>query len=999
MLCPKCKSWEVAAGAADRYCSWCGTSWLNVECRALNETLYFSPRERDDLQFELEVRNTGLIPLEILGVATEPLGCALFPAFVPSNQSATPTRLALAPGVSQRLAGRFPRATMQALFSPQNMSGNGRALPASFETATEFENASVAVRFVLLLADDMRGPETTITILPRPEFELLTQSLEVFEEGAASATLPASMPVRIRLHQGFAQVRDMSSNVAGLTFTRMEKSDVHEAAENGVLDFHLEIERALVLRHLQSGQPLRAELKLLCENSEAAFVVRNAPLQIVPHRVPRLRILGAQRSRVADATEIQTWALAGRARDYTLQLKNENEHEVALHAIEATGSLECLKRKALDLPLQLAPGATLALPFVIAAQEFKQNTTITGTLALRYHAEGAPFTTECNMRIVVRTPQPFAGVAALDFGAAQSCVAVAATNEAAQARLLKIQNDHFVPTALVYQNIETNGARHYAIGHEALSAKSGKEAALHVVQDFKQFLGSTQSRQVYLTREQRVVTLAYRDLLADYLQALLSAAEERLAEELFQRQLAGEATDFTQCQLRDLVFVTPTAFTYKQKEGLRQLLAELGIASENNIQLVPAPVLSACSALKFLLPQWQREAQSGENTSATRHILVYEMGAGATEMALVQFTSKPQKNAAAFDVEIKISGSEGDEQFGGNNLTAALAKYLAQQALAQFEQRFGANVVLPLWHRVGQTPSKRLEHVGYLNWKRLRRYAESLKCQFADLTLPARITMPRLTLQIVLDKNFQAAHVENLVLHSAMLEKVVAARMELHVRRLQNLLRRANVTAPDRVLLAGKSVLLPGVHKLLAAAFASAGCEVEYVDQMRASASHVKRTALPSLRELKAAAALGGASFLGLLKNSGVLRFPHAEPLMKTVMRLGFGVGNNFLPVIEKNVPIGRECAVPPFALTWESEVPIYATTNSGEPQIETEAELLGRFTLMQFKPALPPDLEEDALQRALQLGRLRLRLTPHRELQVLLRLRGREHAIYFELD
>ncbi len=958
--------------------------------------LYFSPRDRADLQFELEVRNTGLIPLEILGVATEPLGCALFPAFALLAKSPLPVRLTLAPGATHRLVGNFPRATMHALFSPHNTSGNGRALPASF---AELARPEVHVRFVLLLADDMRGPETAITILPRPEFEVLTPSLEVFEEGIARATLPANMPVRIRLRQGVAHVREVRSSLAGLTFTPAKKTDAPAEAENGTLDVHLEIERALVLRHLQSGEPLRTDIQLLCENSETVFIPQNAALQITPRRVPRLLVLGAQKHRASGLSEVQTWALAGRARDYVLQLKNENEHEIALHAIEATGSLECLKRKALDLPLRLAPGATLALPFVIAAQDITQNAEITGTLALRYHDANAQFTAECNLRIAVRTPQPFAGVAALDFGAAQSCIAVAAKNDAASARLLKLQSDHFVPTAIVYQSIEANGARHYAIGHDALSAKSSKEAALHVVQNFKQFLGGTLARQVYLTREQRVVTLAYRDLLADYLRALLSAAEERIAEELFQRQLAGEDTDFAHCRLHDLVLAAPTTFTFKQKETLRQLLAELGIAAESNLQLVPAPVLSACSALELLLPQWQREAQSGKNDSATRHVLVYEMGAGATEMALVQFTPKPQNAEGEFSVAIKILGSEGDEQFGGNSLTSALAKYLAQQALAQFEQRFGAKVVLPLWHRLAQAPSKRLEQVGYLNWKRLQRYAESLKCQFADLALPARVTMPRLSLQIVVDKDFQAAHVENLVLHSAMLEKVVAARMELHVRRLQNLLRRANVPAPDRVLLAGKSVLLPGVQKMLVAAFASAGCEVEYVGQARAGVAPAQRSALPALHDLKAAAAMGGARFLCLLKNSGVLRLPHAELSMKTAMRLGLGIGAEFLPVIEKNVPIGRECPVPPFALTWETEVAIYATNKSGELQIETEAELLGRFSLMRFQPALPADLDDNAIQRALQLGRLRLRLTPHRELQVLLRLRGREHAIYFELD
>ncbi len=998
MLCPNCKSWEVANGAADRYCSWCGSSWLNVECRAVPEVLYFSPRDREDLRFDLSLHNTGLVPLEILGVATEPLGCAFF-SYFKTEASSAQARLALAPGETQKLSGHFHRAVLQTLL-------------ASTLTSNSDQSPGAPVRLVLMLADEQRGPETTLAILPRPEFELLTPTLEVLEEGdSAAKILLVQAPGRIRLRQGFAQVREVASEIAGITCVLVSHAQEASLAEeqNGVFDFHLTIERALVQRHLQSGQPLRTDLKLLCDDPPGTFAPFNASLQIIPRRVPRLTILGARRNRTTSQQEMQTWALAGQTRDFMLQLKNESEQTIALHAIEATGSLECLKRKALALPLRLGPRATMSLPFIIDAQNLGEDTIIAGALALRYQTAESSFTTECELRIDARVPKPYAaGVAALDFGSAQSCVAFAPLEDEPEARLLKIQNDPFVPTAIVYQNLEPNGARTYEIGYAALSAKSGKEAALHVVQDFKQHLGEEQSRQVYLTNTKQIVTLAYREIIADYLRGLMAQAEARLAEELFRRRQAGVEVDFSSCQLRDLVLAASTTFTFKQKEALRQLLAEIGVATEAGAQLVPAPVLSACVELETLLAHWQKEARSGNNTSRERHLLIYEMGAGATEIALVRVEMIPPQGAtlassSRLQVNLKVLGSEGDEQFGGNNLTSALAKYLAQQALAQLEAKFETKVVLPLWHRVGQAPGKRLEQVGYLNWKRLRRYAESLKCQFADLSLPARVTAPRLTLQILADKTFQAAHVEKLVVHSAMLERVVAARMDLHVRRVHNLLRHAKLQAPDRILLAGRSTLLPGVHKHLAGAFAALGCEVEFIGQLRDRSFETRRAALPSLHDLKAATALGGAKYLCLLKNSGAVNLAQHHRPMKTVMRLGLGLEREgrleFLPVIEKNVEIGRECAAPWFALTWDSEIPIYAATKSGPVHLEAEAELIGRFTLMQFKPALPADLEEEALYRALQQGRLRLRLTRHRELQVLLRLRGREHAIYFELD
>lgn len=998
MLCPNCKTWEVANAAADRYCSWCGSSWLNFECRCVTDVLYFSSHDREDLRFELALNNTGLIPLEILGVASEPLGCAVVPAFSLSNQSeafAAPPALKLAPGETQTLAGYFPRANVPALFADNANASNGQTRGAQ-------------VRFVLLLANEQTGPETSLTILPRPEFELLTPRLEVVDDGeTAGNTLLAQTPARIRMRHGYAQVRHVTSGVPGVkcALVAPEAAVFHAESENGVFDFQVEIERALVQRHLQSGQPLAANVKLICEDPPGAFAPLNAALQIIPRRVPRLRVVGAQRNRNTGAQETQTWALAGRSRDFTLQVRNESEQTIELHAIEATSSLECLKRKPLALPLRLGPAALASLPFIIEAESFNDNTVVSGALALRYQAGSGSFTTECGLHIEVRVPQSFAGVAALDFGSAQSCLALAPATESLAARLIKIQNDPFVPTAIVYQSLEANGERRFEIGYAALSAKSGKEAALHVVQDFKQHLGAESSRQIYLTSTKQIVALPYRTIIADYLRGLFAAAETQLAEELFRRRQAGAEADFARCQLRELMLVAATTFTFKQKEALRQLLADNGVAFGAEVQLAPGPVLSSCLDLETLLTQWQEEARTGTNTAPERHVLVYEMGAGATEMALVRLEMKAPKGKAAAEgaalcVTFKTLGSEGDEQFGGNNLTSALAKYLAQEALAQLEKKFETKVVLPLWHRAGQAPSKRLEQVGYLNWKRLRRYAESLKCQFADLALPARVTVPRLTLQILADKTFQAAHVENLVVHSAMLEKVVAARMELHVRRMHNLLRQAKLQAPDRIILAGRSTLLPGVQKYLAGAFAASGCEVEFAGALRPA---TRGMSLPSLHLLKAAAALGGAKYFCLLKNAGALNLSQSRRAMKTVMRIGLGVAREgrreFLPVIEKNVELGRECGVPRFALTWDDEIAIYATTKTESPNLETEAELLGRFTLMQFKPALPADLEEEALQRALQQGRLRLVLTRHRELQALLRLRGREHAIYFELE
>lgn len=1030
MLCPNCKIWEIPPQAADRYCGWCGASRLSVECQALPPALYFSTQDQAAPHFELSVRNSGTTPVEVIGVEADPAGCAFFSLFTKTSRKSAASQkkpsLTIAPGETRVLSGYFQMAALQALFAafaPEKSSKTTAQKSRNEEQpANGFHEISSAgykngaphgltARFALLLDGNRKGPSCTLKVVLRPEFELLTPTLEVIEAGDTdSESVACARPGSIRLRQGSARVQHLESEIPGIKLELLKPQELQAAAnageKNGVFNFRLEIERHLLEQHLESGRPLQTGVKLVCEDPPGRFTPKNAPLQIIARSIPRLAVISARREDGANALQIRTWALAGRTRDFMLPLKNESRRALEIYAIEATGTLDCLKRKGQELPLRLAPHQTAGLSFMLDTQTCPANTAIVGALALRYRSEAAEsFSIECGIHLEVRAPQTFPGVAAIDFGAAQSCVAISELQDERHARLVKIHGDPFVPTAILYQSIA--GERVYEIGSAAFSTKPDKDTALHVAQDFKPRLGQALSRQIYLTRTKQIVKMPYDVVLADYLRGLLRAAEHHLAEKAFRQNTEGMNQDFSRCELREILLIAPATFTFKQKEALRQALTEAGIPAKANVQLLPAPVVSACAEVDHLAAHWQQEMQSGKNPAPFRHLLIYEMGAGATEIALVRVELQPQTahtlaESENWRVEFKVLGCEGDEQFGGNNLTAALAKHLAQQALAQLEAKFKTKIVLPLWHRLDQTPGKRLEQVGYMNWKRLLRRAESLKCQFADLALPARLTLPRLALQILVDRTFRATHVENLVVSSALLEKVVAERMALHVRRIQNLLRHAKLQAPDRIVLAGMSTLLPGVRQALAGAFAAHGCEVEYLGRQAADPSRKEHPEFPSLHDLKAAAALGGAKYLRLLKTEGELHLKDSRPI-KTAMRIGFGLRHNggmqFVPVIEKNIVVGTECPVPPIALRWETELPIYATVKTGALNLDEEAELLGHFRLAQLKPAVPADLDDAALALILQQRRLRLKLTRHHELHVLLRLRGREHAGYFELD
>ncbi len=936
------------------------------------------------------LHNNGLLPVTVLDVLSSPPGYVHFPHLPHASNAGEPA------------PGRSGRSTIVL------QAGEVRELQGKITSAALRDFAGAQIRFKPKLDPAITVAECRVAVLPFPEFELLTPALQLFDTPSSqSPILRCSSDARIRLRHGKADIRELACDQPGVKFlpdgTHPIPTELEADKNNGTISFQVEVEREHLAPYLKTGQPMLATLKLVCSNPPGTFAPFNSPLKIFAHPVPRLEFpdLAIAPRRDDTPLELQTWALTGRTRTLSLQIKNPGTLPLEVFAIQTTAALECLALQSPDLPISLLPKQSTEVQFLLDTRTIAEPREITGKATFQFRAGNeAEFAARLSLTIDVRQPQPYPGVSALDFGASHTCLAVAELDDGPESnpRLLRIAGEAFVPSAILYHDISPEGERDYDIGHAALAASSGIDAVMQVIPDLRKHLGVEHDWEIILHQSGNAATLPAPLILTDFIKKFIYEAENNLADELYRRRTES-ATDFNACLLQNTLVTHPATFTDHQKRALCAVLANAGFNSPDETWLQPAPVVAGFDGLIARVPHWQAEA--GPSTLPQfHHILTYDLGAGATGLALTRIELQPETNktfaeSTAVIMNVKTLSVDGDPSFGGDTITIALAKYLMEQAVTQLEQKLEPPVVVPLWNRALEQPQLKLEKIGYLNWRRLLRNAEHVKCLISESPPDKNCTFKPMTLQVVTDGKVKAATVTGISANSELLHGLVASHLDEHVNMLKSLVRKHGLECPEILRLTGKSTLLPFVRERLADIFNSKKCRVVYSLDGKPA-----KTLLP-INGLKSTTAIGGVHYLCHLKRGNWV--PRQEPPPhQTGVRIGLGIrGNNslrFWEVIGKGGLIGAEHVVRPFGLTLETALTFYASAKEGEIHLPHEAQLIGSCRLNRFMPALPGDLRDDELLRLVCAGKLRVQLTANHELHVLLQARGREYVIYLNL-
>ncbi|MGH7493240.1 MAG: hypothetical protein ACREOO_12735 [bacterium] len=923
-----------------------------MEARLSSEVMYLAPEHEsagncrttagqppkgEQPDFCVILKNNGLVPVQVVGLITSPVPCVHFATRKTAvRQAGRKTRqghssgmIHLAPGEMREIEGwlnmaklrqamRTPAAGAQMPsaqsepFSPPPKSylqeappilglkdkreklpvEPAPARPMVEESKGETRRHSLELHVQVQLSPPWQAPPLELTVLPPPEFELLTPALHLLPAPEAGMRTTKCAPAAVlRLCRGIAKISALESAHPGIRLELETQNglpaELQASGENNELRFLVEVANEVIASHRKKGLPLQVDLNVICSAPPGVFQLQRAPLQIIPRLFAHLAFPDMDSAPAAGLSELKTWALAGRVRDLPVRVKNDGDQDLEIFAVEATRELGQLMRKSPALPTRLAPQEIATFNFMLDLRTAGNDLPApapevsTGLVAFRYRTaeKGSESAAQFALQVETRTPSAFKGVAALDFGASDSCLAVLDPGDGVSpsGRLLDLQGETFTPAVLAYRHAGPEKERNYEVGHAAAGTQRSLAQAWYVVEDLKRSLQHEQARLVLPAQTTAPIMLTNAAILSDYLGALLRAAENRLAGEIFQRSRQQPEADFGACMLQELLVTCPATFTFQQKQILRQTLAGLGV-NVNAETFQSAAAMSCFSELGKILSSRTAESSSAGagpqplvRAIQMRHVLAYDSGAAFTDIALVRLeyaarSGKKLEESGAVKVRTTILGLDGDDQFGGQNVTAAMAKYLAQQAVAQLGHKLKKRAQVPLWFHPGTLPVNKIEQIGFLNWKCLWHHAEQLKRR---LTLdPALVESrtPPMTLQIVVDKKLETATIAPLAVKAGFLEKILVPRLELHLRKMQKLVRQAGLRSPDLIYLSGRSAVLPAVRMMITSAFNS---RVVFAGTLHSSDNWP--AANPAfLQNLKASVALGSVQYLRLLQNGGI---------------------------------------------------------------------------------------------------------------------------------
>ena len=358
LVCPKCQSWNLGTpSTADKFCSWCGSLLFDLEVRLAAETVYFfpenggkksnkpkndnpvegelpkrKPRSRPEPGFKIVLQNNGSLPIQIMGLAAVPVPCVyLAPARSAAKKMAVESKprrasaaggIQLAPGETREVQGRFHLPKLRQAMRARTA---GQAAPGWREKGaqTEAHWQSLKLQVLLRLSPACSVPAGELTVLPPPEFELMTPTLHlqpVQERQAGAATTPCAPAASLRLRSGTAKISRVESAHPGIRFNSISPNGqplaLHASEENSVAHFQVEVSNELLAAYRQKQRPLLSGVKIICAEPPGVFRPQPLPLQIIPSVLAHLSFPDITRDAVSGQHELKTWALAGRLRTF-----------------------------------------------------------------------------------------------------------------------------------------------------------------------------------------------------------------------------------------------------------------------------------------------------------------------------------------------------------------------------------------------------------------------------------------------------------------------------------------------------------------------------------------------------------------------------------------------------------------------------------------------------------------------------------------------------------
>jgi molecular chaperone DnaK (HSP70) len=308
------------------------------------------------------------------------------------------------------------------------------------------------------------------------------------------------------------------------------------------------------------------------------------------------------------------------------------------------------------------------------------------------------------------------GFVAIDFGTTNSCVVYFDRSRqmvAPQAAVVEVfgnEDRRSAPSVVAYRRL-LDELRDYDIGHLARAYVDGSPSA--VVQSVKRSIGTDRTFLVRGWKNRERQELKPEVVAGDLIGRLISHAEASI-----RRRISRCAITY------------PVKFDWPQIQGLRAAFEQAGV--EVGV-MVPEPV---AAGLDYILGRGMQPAYS---------VLVCDLGGGTSDFSLFNVSwveDRLDEDEVEQVVSPRLLGADTDNDFGGDDVTAAVLEEMHKQAEAQL----GQDIPLLEPGDVSDGRNPALDEIGLINFFNLLGDAERIKLALSAASIPDQPIEQRLSL-------------------------------------------------------------------------------------------------------------------------------------------------------------------------------------------------------------------------------------------------------------
>jgi molecular chaperone DnaK (HSP70) len=331
-----------------------------------------------------------------------------------------------------------------------------------------------------------------------------------------------------------------------------------------------------------------------------------------------------------------------------LEIKNAGEMPLRIDKVESTGNLLRLAGSQCP-PWEIQQNEEFALPLTVSSDRHEAGS-YKESLVILSNAENP----ECCVDFIIEIEKipVFKEYVAIDFGTTHSCACY--YDEGVQdvqtipLKDFRSQDRAILPSAIQYLEIIDNKATDTIVGETAKQNSFDPQLQLSTVTSIKRKLGSSKPIKVIAAKNREEGVWLPEEIISHIVSYMFGKTQAHVRKAIDR-----------------LIITHPSKFGPHQVHGLIRAFELLGIDA-GKIQRIQEPI---AAAIDFIVKNPHKENYD---------LMVFDFGGGTVDITLLRVEDRLEGGIRT--VNIRTRAREGDNHFGGDDITEALMGILIEKA-------------------------------------------------------------------------------------------------------------------------------------------------------------------------------------------------------------------------------------------------------------------------------------------------------------------------------